>query len=155
MEAPSSHWATDEVLFASLPGGQEVIDWFGFCPSFHDGTLERLELSAGSAILTVRSHRMGGTTDGSGLYVLDRKASVSLTMRGVTGVKLQGDAGSIITDLVIRRLDTEPARSDWATCAGPTRGDIEIAFDTAVGLYGTIYAKELTFELLPATDDPA
>jgi hypothetical protein len=155
MEMPSSDWATDEVLFASLPGGQDVIDWFGFCPSFHDGTLERLELAAGNAILTVRTYRMGTKTDAEGFYVTDRKACVTLSMRGVTGVKLEGDAGSIIGELVIRRLETEPARSDWETCVGPGRGDIEIAFDTAVGLYGTIYAKELTFELLPVREDPA
>lgn len=149
MEMPSSDWATDEVLFASLPGGQEVIDWFGFCPSFHDGTLERLELVGGNANLTVRTYRMGSKTDAEGFYVADRKAAVTLVMRGVTGLKLEGDAGSIISELIIRRLDTEQPRSDWETCGGPTVGEIEVAFDTAVGLYGTIYTKELSFELRP------
>ena len=155
MEMPSSDWATDESLFASLPGGQAVIDWFGFCPDFHDGTLERLELSAGNAVLTVRTYRMTSKIDAEGFYVPDRRASVTLRMRSVTGVKLEGDAGSIISELVIRRLETDGTASDWETCAGPLSGDIEIAFDTAVGLYGSIYAKELAFELLPLSEDAA
>jgi len=149
MDMPSSDWATDEKLFASLPGGQTIIDWFGFCPSFHDGTLERLELSAGDATLTVRTFRMGVKTDAEGFHVLDRLASVTLRLRGVSGVMLEGDAGSIISQLSIRRLGTPVARSDWETCVGPVPGDIEVAFDTAVGLYGSIYAKELAFELRP------
>ncbi len=149
----SSDWATDESLFASLPGGQTVIDWFGFCPVFHDGTLERLELSEGNGILTIRTYRMTSKIDAEGFYVLDRHASVTLRMRGVTGVKLEGDAGSIISELIIRRLETDGAASDWQTCAGPVSGDIEIAFDTAVGLYGSIFTKELAFELQPLLED--
>jgi hypothetical protein len=44
MGMPSSDWSTGENLFVSLPGGQSVVDWFGFCPDFHDGALEPLEL---------------------------------------------------------------------------------------------------------------
>ncbi len=55
MSMPSPPLATDENLFASLPGGQAVIDWFGFCPVFHDGTLERLELSDGNDANSLRS----------------------------------------------------------------------------------------------------
>lgn len=32
-----------------------MIDWFGFCPVFHDGTLERLELSDGNDANSLRS----------------------------------------------------------------------------------------------------
>jgi hypothetical protein len=73
-------------------------------------------------------------------------------MRGVSGVKLEGDAGSIISELMLRRVETDPTPSDWQTCTGPARGHIEIAFDTAVGLYGWVYAKELAFELQPLSD---
>ena len=155
MEMPSSDWTTDQALFASLPGGQAVIDWFGFCPDFHDGTLERLELSAGNAALVVRTYRMTSKVDAEGFHVPDRHASVTLRMRGVTGVKLEGDANSILGELLILRLPSTPERSAWETCHGPVSGDIEIAFDTAVGLYGTIYAKDLAFEIMPLGETPA
>ena len=145
----------DNDLFASLPGGQAVIDWFGFCPDFHDGTLDRLELSGRDAVLTVKASRMTDKVDAEGYYVLDRHVLVTLRMRSVTGLKLDGDAGSIISVLLIRRMPETPDQSDWQTCGGPVQGDIEVAFDTAIGLYGSIFAKELEFALQPLTNDGA
>jgi hypothetical protein len=136
-------------IVASLPGGQALIDWFGFCPSFHDATLERLDVSGGNAVLAIRAFRMTSEVNAEGHFVLDRHALVTLRMLAVTGLKLAGDAGSIIFDLKIRRLSEAPDPSDWVTCAGPRVGDFEVSFDTSVGLYGTIYARELAFELEP------
>lgn len=93
MEMSPSDRTMDEDLFGSLPGGQTVIDWFGFCPHFHDGNLERLELSGGNAVLAIRAFRMTSKVDAAGYFVQDRHAVVTLRMRGVTGVKLEGDAG--------------------------------------------------------------
>jgi hypothetical protein len=156
MEMPSSDWVPDEALFASLPGGQKVIDWFGFCPVFHDGALDRLEVFGGGAALTVRTYRMTSKVDAEGFYVPDRRAAVTLQMGGVTGVKLEGDAGSIISELVIRRYVADGDQSAWETCDGPRNGDIEIGFNTEVGLYGSIYARDLAFELHPLPGgDPA
>jgi hypothetical protein len=152
---PPSPLSPDENLFVSLPGGRAVIDWFGFCPVFHDGTLERLELSGGNAVLSVRAHRMTSKRDENGFLILDRHASVTLRMRGVTGVRLEGDAGSIISELLIRRLQTDASRADWQSCAGPVAGNIEVMFDTSIGLYGSIFAKELAFELQPPVKDAA
>ena len=149
MSVQPSPLATDENLFASLPGGQAIIDWFGFCPVFHDGTLERLELSNGNAALSIRTFRMTSETDANGFFVLDRHALVTLRMRGVTGVRLNGNAVSIVSELLIRRLQTDPLNDDWQSCAGPVTGNIEVTFGTAVGLYGSIFAKELAFELQP------
>jgi len=58
-------------------------------------------------------------------------------------------AGSIISELLIHRLSETPRRGEWETCGGPVAGDIEAAFDTAVGLRGELYAKGLTFEIEP------
>lgn len=106
------HGTTDKNLFAYLPGGQAVIDWFGFCPVFHDGTSERLELSGGNAVLSVRAHRMTTKIDANGFYILDRHVSVTLSIRNLMGVMLKGNAGPIISELLIRRLQTDPSRAD-------------------------------------------
>jgi hypothetical protein len=86
-----------------------------------------------------------GVTE-EGFYVVDRHIVVTMRLHGISGVKLEGDARSIIGEITIRRLPSTPERSEWETCVGPVAGDIEIAFDTAVGLYGSIYARELAFE---------
>ncbi len=140
-------YPTDKALFASLPGGQAVIDWFGFCPSFHDATLESATIADGNASLTIRAFRMTDQTDEKGYFILDRHAQVVIHMRSVTGLSLTGDAVSIISELTVRRLPATPDRAEWQTCHGPEQGDIEVAFGTSIGLYGSIYAKEVEFEL--------
>jgi hypothetical protein len=145
---------TDKALVSSLPGGQAVIDWFGFCPSFHDATLERVVIANGSASLSLMAFRMTDRTDENGYFILDRHVQVVIRMRGVTGLSLTGDAVSIISELTVRRLPATPDRSEWPTCEGPAAGDIEVAFGTSIGLTGSIYARVVEFELLPA-DEPA
>lgn len=155
MSQSAPDWNTDAELFASLPGGQAVIDWFGFCPDFHDGSLEKFELSVGNAMLSVRTFRMTSETDENGFFVLDRNAVVILRMRGVTGVKLEGDAQSCISELLIRRLQTDGARSGWESCSGPVTGNIEVAFGATIGLFGSIFTQELEFELQPLPERAA
>ncbi|TDK31276.1 hypothetical protein E2F50_20255 [Rhizobium deserti] len=145
----SSEWANDQTLFASLTGGQAVIDWFGFCPRFHDASLERLEVVNGNVLLAIHAFRMTDELDQHRRFICDRHAIVTLKMIGVSGIRLHGSAVSIIFDLKIRRLPADEAASNWETCAAPVKGDIELTFDTSMGLYGEIYTKELEFELQP------
>ena len=129
MSMPPCCWPTDELLFAELAGGQTLIDWFGFCPNFHDGKLEKFELFDGNAVLSILTHRLTRDVDADGYFVLDRLATVTLRFFGVTGVKLEGLAGSIISYLCIRRLQTDEADFTWHSCAAPIAGNIEVAFD--------------------------
>ncbi|WP_245447173.1 hypothetical protein [Methylobacterium sp. 17Sr1-1] len=145
---------TDKALVASLPGGQAVIKWFGFCPSFHDATLDGITIAGGNASLTLGAFRMTDRTDEEGYFILDRHAQVVIHMRRVTGLSLTGDAASIISELTVRRLPATPDRSEWPTCTGPAAGDIEVAFGTSIGLTGSFYAGDVEFELRPA-EEPA
>ncbi|ACS55095.1 MULTISPECIES: hypothetical protein [Rhizobium] len=145
----SSDRDNDENLFASLAGGQAVIDWFGFCPRFHDASLERLEIVNGNVFLAIRAFRMTDKLDAQRRFICDRHALVTLRMSAVSGMRLHGSAVSIIFDLRIRRLTADEAASDWETCDAPVKGDIEVTFDTSIGLYGSIYSKDLAFELQP------
>ena len=143
-------YPTDKALFAALPGGQAVIDWFGFCPSFHDATLDSAAIAGGNASLTLKAFRMTDRIDEKGYFILDRHAQVVIHMRRVTGLSLTGDTVSIISELTVRRLPATPDRSEWPTCEGPAAGDIEVAFGTSIGLTGSFYAKDVEFELFPA-----
>jgi hypothetical protein len=145
----SSDRDNDKNLFASLTGGQAVIDWFGFCPRFHDASLERLEIVNGNVLLAIRAFRMTDELDPQRRFICDRHALVTLRMSAVSGMRLHGSAVSIIFDLRIRRLTADEAASDWQTCDAPVEGDIEVTFDTSIGLYGSIYSKDLAFELQP------
>ena len=147
LNADGTHWSTDPDLFAGLPGGQAVIDWFGFVPTFHDAELDRLEITSGAASLALRAFRMTDAADENGFFVLDRHALVTLHLSNVTGAHLCGNATSILAELGIRRVGVAPA--GFSTCGGPTTEDIEVSFDTSYGLEGSIYAREVSFSVEP------
>jgi hypothetical protein len=144
MDSPvDADWRTDPELFASLPGGAALIDWFGFVPTFHDATLEGLEMSDGATTLRLKAFRMTNEVDAEGYYVLDRHALVTISLSGVSGISLTGNASSIIFELRIRRLSADA--SGWLSCGGPEAGDFEIDFTTNYGLYGQLFARDLAF----------
>lgn len=141
------YWATDHDAFLSLPGGQAIVDWFGFVPSFHDATLEKLELATGTASIVLKAFRMTKEIDSKGYFVLDKHALVTIKLSEVTGIQLEGESGLIISDLGIRRLSEKP--SGWHDGTGPCRGDFEVAWESCWGFDGALFAREVTLAFDP------
>lgn len=141
------YWTTDHEAFLSVPGGPEIFDWFGFTPSFHDATLEKLELATGTASIVLKAFRMTKEIDAKGHFVLDKHALVTFQLSGVTGIQLEGESGVIISDLGIRRLTDKP--SGWHDRAGPNVGDFEVAWESCWGFDGALFAREVTLGIQP------
>ncbi|NYD92232.1 hypothetical protein [Sphingomonas melonis] len=140
-------WQTEPELFASLPGGAAIIDWFGFMPSFHDAHLADLTISNGTATIKIDAFRMTSEVDERGYFILDRHAQVTIAIGKVSGLLLRGDAQSIISQLGIRRIAEDRKISN--TCVGPRAGDFEVSFDTSYGMEGTIFGEEVVLSLTP------
>jgi hypothetical protein len=148
METPiEADWRTDPDLFASMPGGAALVEWFGFVPTFHDATLEGLEISEEATTLRLKAFRMTSEVDSAGYYVLDRHALVTISLSGVSGISLTGNATSIISELRIRRLSADAP--GWHSCGGPEAGDFEIDFTSSYGLYGQLFARDLALGFTP------
>jgi hypothetical protein len=143
-------WKTDPELFASLPGGSAILDWFGVTPSFHDAKLAGIDISRGTATIKIDTFRMTTEVDERGYFVLDRHAQVTIAIGKVSGLILQGEAQSIIAQLSIRRISED--RTGFDTCEGPRAGDFEISFETSYGLEGSIFGQEIILDLAPATE---
>lgn len=141
------YWTTDEAVFLKLEGAKELVDWFGFVPSFHDATLEALELGSTTARLKLKAFRMTNEVDPKGFYILDRHAFVIIQMSGLSGVALRGEPSSIISGLGVRRVSARP--TNWESGVGPALGDFEVGWDSSWGLEGTLYARDVRFELEP------
>lgn len=129
-----------------LPGGAEVVDWFGFAPSFHDATLERLELANNSATLVLAAFRMTDKVDDRGFAVLDKHALITIALRRVSGISLSGDAASIVSSLTIAPVRSE---SRWRSVPGPAIGDFQISWESSYGLEGALFAPELLLSVQP------
>jgi len=150
MQGPDgNYWTTDNDLFLGLGGAREVVDWFGYVPSFHDATLIKFELGKGSAQFALQSFRITNEVDEKGYFVLDCHALVTVHLSGVTGVSLMGDASSTIQELGIRRVVV--SQTGWDTVAGPAVGDYEVRWESSWGLEGAIFARDVRFSLAPAS----
>jgi hypothetical protein len=147
MTGPEADSATSyEKFLRTLPGGTEVVDWFGFAPSFHDATLERLVLANNSATLVLAAFRMTDKVDDRGFVVLDKHALITIALRQVSGVSLTGDAGSIVSSLTIAPVTSE---SRWRSVRGPAIGDFQISWESSYGLEGVLFAPEQLLSLQP------
>lgn len=143
-------WLTERDLFVTLPGGAEIVEWFGFVPSFHDWVLMGFDIVEGSATLRLKAFRMTNQTGPEGAYVMDKHAIVSVNLIKVTGLILSGNASSIVSRLRIRRMVQEGiVLADWTSWAGPEAGDYEVDIDASYGLYGSLYAREISLTLEP------
>jgi hypothetical protein len=140
-------WTTDKDLFLALDGAKQVVDCFGYMHDFHDATLSKLELSNGNAQIALNVCHMTDEVDGKGFFVLDRHALVTIHLTGVTGVSLTGAADSIVEQLNIRRVEAD--HNVGRTVAGPVPGNFEVRWESAWGLEGAIFAREVRFELVP------
>jgi hypothetical protein len=147
-DADGSFWTTDRDVFLELAGASEILEWFGFVPSFHDATMNGLEIANGSAALSLNVFRMTDQVNAQGYFILDRHALITLHLDGVTGVSLKGDASSTVFELGIRPVGTTAIT--WETVAGPRPGDWEVRWESAYGLEGALYARDVKLTLQDA-----
>jgi hypothetical protein len=118
-----------------LPGGQELVDWFGCIPHFHDAYLLDVNLSSkGESIIRIHAFRMTNEVDAKGYYVLDRHVVVTITLATVTHVALaEFDLPGIISDLSFSIVEDST----------------ELAWTGSYGIEGTIRAKQVRFDFVP------
>ncbi len=145
----SPAWAQDTNIYAEVPGGPELVRYFGQVPSFHDGEILGLHLDRdGPSALHIHSWI---TTDRVGLdgsMVLERHAIVTFTLRGVMDLHLDGfSTQNVIGGLILRRAPDRPERRGYLAL-DPGPDDIEIELEPCYGLNGLIRARSvsITFE---------
>lgn len=125
-----------------MPGGMLVRDWFGYIPDFHDAELTAVDLQASTASLTIKAFHMTNKVDANGYYILNRHATVRLTLAGVTSALVPSVLPNTLLELGVRSV-SEGAESL-----------IELGFDDVMGDYGSIFAKKMEIDLVPAIEPP-
>ena len=67
-----------ETTYASIPGGLDLVAWFGRVPSFHDAEIVSLSLHRRApSMLSIHAWNMTKEVDDRGYFVLDRHAVVT------------------------------------------------------------------------------
>lgn len=131
-------------IYHEVPGGAELLSWFGRVPSFHDAEILSLDLRRGWPIaLRLRSWIITDKVGENGLIVLDRHAVVTFTFNEIVDLKLDRfSAQNVIARLILHRAPDRPERRDFLVLA-PSTQDIEIELEPCDGLFGLIRARSV------------
>jgi hypothetical protein len=126
---------TMNTALCDIPGGQELIDWFGYAPRFHDAYLLEVNLASNApGSLRIHAFRMTEEVDDKGYYVLDKHVVVTIALETVTHINLSDfNLQGIISELSISTVE----------------GDIQLAWTGSYGVEGSIRAKQARISLQP------
>ena len=140
-------------LFSALPGGAELVGWFGYAPSFHDAEILDLHLDrSGVSLLRIHTWRMTRDLDEKRYFILDKHIVVTFSLEKITALKLEGFSGqNVIYGLTLRRYGTgdEVLGKEFLTSAEPSPEDYGLVLEPTYGLYGAIYARKISVTLSP------
>lgn len=147
--APEIGPATAETIrvLESIPGGRELLDWFGGYPSFHDAEMLRLDLNRRGASLSVS---LPGRRDGSPLP--DLVVTFAFKASDIINVSLEGfNHQNVMSGMV---LSFAPSSEPHPTLVetGVGAGDIEFEIEPCFGAFGKIRASVETITIAPVDD---
>ena len=128
---------------ASIPGGRELLDWFGSDPEFGDGEVVRLLLNrAGPSQLRIEIEHFG------------KRALITFHLSAWIDVEVRGFSHqNVIGGLRLRRAGDRNVQV-WELGVGLTPGEWLIELEPCFGAYGTIRVDiaSITLDVITATN---
>ena len=136
-----------EEVYNRVPGGRELIDWFGRVPSFHDGEIVSLELRRRApSVLAI--HAWNTTWDAEKRFVPDKEAVVTFEMNDLIDVQLEGFSHqNVIGGLNLSHGPISEERRRFVDY--PSDEDFEIELEPCYGLDGRIRCRSLRIRFSP------
>jgi hypothetical protein len=118
---------------SEIAGAQELHDWFGYWPTFHDAEIVSLHLNRRSpSSMLIHTWEMTNKVDERGFYVMEKHAVVEFIFEDISELELGGFSHqNVIFGLNLDRKD-----------AG-----FLLRLDPCYGLAGTIEAKKVSIRL--------
>jgi hypothetical protein len=114
-----------EAIFPAIPGAEDLANWFGGWPSFHDAEIIDLHLQrAGRSRIRIHTWQMTNEVGPDGCYVTDHHVEVTFWFEDISGLALTG----FNLQNVIAGLDVEKTASGYRISLEPCyglAGDIE------------------------------
>ena len=141
-------------IYDAVPGGPELLRWFGQTPTFHDAEILSLELRRkGQSFLRLHGWINTGQVGPDRFFVLDRHAIVTFALEGVMDMRLDGfSRQNVIYGLILRRAPDRPERRNTLSLK-PLPEDIEIELEPCYGLEGFIRARSVSITFKPGKPD--
>lgn len=149
--------ASDEhKLWLALPGGADVLAWFGDVPDFHDAEIVSLKLDRGGpsqlAVHFFRLQRSEAFT--KAVMEPTGDAIVTFEFDYIVDLKLEGfGLQNVIAGLWLRRASPDPARAPYYSIDHSV-DDFEIELEPCYGMSGTIRTRSVRLALTPGSPNP-
>lgn len=142
--------ADDHAIYREIPGGAELLQWFGEVPGFHDAEILGLDLRRnGQSELKIHGWIMTNEIAENGSIALDRCAIVIFRFDDVVDLQIEGfNHQNVIYGLILRRALHRPERRDHLSLP-PLPQDFEIELLPCYGLSGFIRARTLSITVQP------
>ena len=103
-------------IYEAIPGGPELLAWFGVVPSFHDAEIMRLCFCRGApAELCVYTWNLTADIDNQGFYILGKETLVNFFLDDVVDLQLDGFTQQNVIDGLL--LNLLPGAADRASAA--------------------------------------
>jgi hypothetical protein len=145
-----------ETIYSSIPGGPDLLGWFGRVPSFHDAEIVSLSLlRRGRSSLSIHAWNTTQEVDSRGYLVLDRHAVVTFALEDILDLQLGGFSHqNVIGGLRIRHAPERPDRRPFYSL-DPSPSDCEIELEPCFGLDGIIRCRRVSVAFVPGKPDDA
>lgn len=119
-----------EWIIANIPGAEEVRNWFGYWPDFHDAEIISLELNRNKAstLSVFFCNTDGQRVTPEGYFYQDKHVVVHFEMEGITDLQLsEFNHQNVISELILKKIEE----------------GVEILMDGCYGMFGTITAESV------------
>ena len=136
----------DPAVYQSIPGGQELLNWFGHAPRFHDAEILEVTLRRmGPSTLTLHGFNMTNRVRGK-RFVLEKHAVVTFVIEEIFELELDDfNHQNAIEGLYLSHVSPEAS----AKYAVDTTYMYEINVEPASGLGGMIRAQKVSVSYVP------
>jgi len=136
-------------IYDELPGGPELLRWFGEVPSFHDAEIVSLDLRRwGQSALCVHGFVANYRAELGSDLVFDKHAIVKFAIEDIMDLQLDGFSHqNVIGGLILQRA-TDRGRANYYSLPQSPE-DIEIELEPCYGLDGVIRAKRVSISFEP------
>jgi hypothetical protein len=140
-------------IYREVPGGLELLRWFGEVPSFHDAEIVSLDLRRwGRSTLCVHGFVGNYQLNPGNALLFDKHAIVTFTMEDIMDLQLDGFSHqNVIGGLILQRA-TDRGRANYYSLPQSPE-DIEIELEPCYGLDGIIRTKRVSISFEPGIPD--
>src|SRR4028118_2120904 len=141
-------------VLASIPGGPELLAWFGHVPSFHNAEIISLHLNrTGPSTPCIHTWDTTGTVDSKGFDIHEKDAVVTFTLEEIENLELEGFSHqNVLGGLELNRIEAETPSLGMLWIQSPrAQPDLyEIILHPCYGLSGSIRAQQVSIALTPS-----